>query len=141
VATIPTKPTGKGKVRMIRSVFALLLVGIATTQAQPAFDASTVGEPQSGRAGELFLPAGPGPFPAMVVLHGCDGVGPHYRTWARQLQVWGYAALLVDSFGPRGVREVCGEVRRVDPQAAPVSQAEVRSFLAARLGFGGGTRP
>jgi len=55
---------------MVRMVVALLLAGIGSAWAQPAFNASTVGEPRSGRAGELFLPSGSGPFPAMVVLHG-----------------------------------------------------------------------
>lgn len=117
---------------MIRMAFTLLLAGITTARAQPAFDTSTVGGPRSGRAGELFLPAGAGPFPAMVVLHGCDGVGPHYRTWARRLQAWGYAALVVDSFGPRSVREVCGEGRRLDPSARAADAFRAAAWLRTR---------
>jgi dienelactone hydrolase len=52
-----------------------------------------------------------------VVLHGCDGVGPHYREWARRLAEWGYAALLIDSFGPRGFKEVCNRGLLVPPEA------------------------
>jgi len=117
---------------MIRIVVALLLAGIGPTWAQPAFDASTVGEPRSGRAGELFLPAGSGPFSAVVALHGCDGVGSHYRIWARRLQAWGYIALVVDSFGTRGVREVCGEGRRVDPSARATDAFRAAAWLRAR---------
>jgi dienelactone hydrolase len=36
------------------------------------------------------------------VLHGCIGVSSQYRGWAELLAGWGYAALVVDSFRPRG---------------------------------------
>jgi dienelactone hydrolase len=48
--------------------------------------------------GHLYRPDGPGPFPAVVALHGCGGIGPHLHRWAQTLQQWGYVALLVDSF-------------------------------------------
>lgn len=41
------------------------------------------------------------PAPTVLVLHGCGGVDSHHREWARQLQAWGYNAVVVDSFGPR----------------------------------------
>lgn len=109
-----------------------LAVASCAAGAPPTFDATTVGGPRSGRAGEFFRPAGPGPFPAVVVLHGCDGVGPHYRNWARRLRAWGYAALVVDSFTPRGVREVCGEGRRVDPSARAQDAFRAAAWLRAR---------
>jgi dienelactone hydrolase len=65
----------------------------------------------------LFLPAAMPPAAAIVVLHGCDGVGPHYRQWARRLTDWGYAALLIDSFRPRGFGEVCNHGELVPPEA------------------------
>lgn len=52
--------------------------------------------------GELLKPRGTGPFPAMVLLHGCSGILPGVeRAWATRLIQWGYVVLLVDSFGPR----------------------------------------
>ena len=52
----------------------------------------------------LYLPdEGDGPFPAVVLLHGCSGVAPRSRMWAEKLNSWGYATLIVDSFGPRWV--------------------------------------
>jgi dienelactone hydrolase len=80
------------------------------------FNASTVGGPVSNQRAELFVPPGAGPFPAVVVLHGCDGVGPHYRDWARRLRAWGYVAILVDSFRPRGVSQTCNHGMVVPPQ-------------------------
>jgi len=93
----------------------LLLCSCVTSETLPAFTAATVGAPSSGAPAELSVPEGPGPFPAVVVLHGCDGVGPHYRNWARQLRDWGYVAMLVDSFRPRGVYNVCDQVMEVPP--------------------------
>ena len=53
------------------------------------------------------LPAGKGPFPAVIVLHGCGGRGASQLIWARRLNGWGYAALIPDSLTPRGVKRVC----------------------------------
>jgi dienelactone hydrolase len=44
---------------------------------------------------ELSRPSGPGPFPAVVILHGCNGVGPNMYEWARWLRGEGYAALVL----------------------------------------------
>jgi dienelactone hydrolase len=51
--------------------------------------------------GRLSKPAGPGPFPAVVLMHGCHGVSPQVNAWARWLAERRYVALVVDSFGPR----------------------------------------
>jgi dienelactone hydrolase len=64
---------------------------------------------------ELFLPAGSGePRPAVVLLHGCGGlyttrgaINARNLDWAKRLADWGYVALLVDSFGPRGHGPLC----------------------------------
>jgi dienelactone hydrolase len=96
---------------------ALTLLGCAPvpTTAPPAIDAGMVGAPFSNARAELFRPEGAGPFPAMVILHGCSGIGPHDRAWARELASWGYVVLLVDSFRPRGVDEVCNRGKIVPP--------------------------
>ena len=56
---------------------------------------------------ELKLPPGDGPFPVVIVLHGCAGLGASQWIWARRLNGWGYAALIPDSMTPRGVKRVC----------------------------------
>jgi poly(3-hydroxybutyrate) depolymerase len=62
--------------------------------------------------GYLFTPAGAGPFPAVVIMHGCDGLGwlrPTRASWtlfkgyAQRYVAHGYAALVLDSFEPRGI--------------------------------------
>jgi dienelactone hydrolase len=63
----------------------------------------------------LYKPDGPGPFPALVLMHQCGGLGnPNGRwqnksmlDWAREAVSRGYVALLVDSMGPRGTDSVC----------------------------------
>jgi dienelactone hydrolase len=49
-----------------------------------------------------------GPYPAIVVLHGCGGFSNHSAKIADQIGSWGYAALTVDSLGPRGITTRCG---------------------------------
>jgi dienelactone hydrolase/ketosteroid isomerase-like protein len=62
---------------------------------------------------ELYEPTGPGPFPAVVLLHGAAGVMEQQDQWAKTLKAWGYVALIVDSFGPRGVEEIRSDFSRV----------------------------
>lgn len=64
--------------------------------------------------GWLARPAGPGPFPVVIGLHGCAGLYSHSgkivareSNWSKQLINVGYAVLLVDSFSPRGIKSVC----------------------------------
>lgn len=59
--------------------------------------------------GELYRPTGNGPFPAVVSLHGCAGTPPReYADAAGAAYVaLGYALLIVDSFGPRGIAQAC----------------------------------
>ena len=52
--------------------------------------------------GHLSGPQGDGPFPAIVLLHGCGGLGRWNEVWTERLVGWGYVVLNVDSFGPRG---------------------------------------
>jgi dienelactone hydrolase len=62
-------------------------------------------------AGKLTKPQGNGPFPAVVLLHGCAGIW-EYRDdlWAKRFADWGYVALQVDSFKPRSLSSICDDV-------------------------------
>jgi dienelactone hydrolase len=136
---------------MIRRL-ALLLAFVFVTASAPAqpltFDHDKISGPWSNGQGELYLPAGKGPFPAVVVLHGCNGVSPHYRLWAQRLMSWGYMTLLVDSFRPRGFTNVCNqgmlvpaELRARDAFAAAEylrSLANVRADRVGVIGFSHG---
>lgn len=68
-------------------------------------------------SGELRFPDGPGPFPAVVLMHGCSGLPSRSVSgWEPVLREWGLATFVVDSFGNRGLREVCtrGGLRSTD---------------------------
>ncbi|MEZ2330073.1 dienelactone hydrolase family protein [Mesorhizobium sp. RCC_202] len=65
--------------------------------------------------GYLTRPPGEGPFPAVVVLHGCTGLSSSARkSWSELLSSWGYVVLMVDSFSTRGIRETCDRVMPAD---------------------------
>ena len=58
--------------------------------------------------GELSQPDGKGPFPALVMLHGCGRPIPALdRIRVERYVSWGYAVLTFDSFKPRGIRQAC----------------------------------
>lgn len=70
----------------------------------------------------LAKPDGDGPFPAVVLQHGCFGLDkstPYPTFWpgyhATVLNNNGYATLLVDSFGPRGITNACQDVHSYYP--------------------------
>jgi dienelactone hydrolase len=59
--------------------------------------------------GYLRQPNGPGPSPAVVLLHSCNGNwGRLDARWGKRIASWGYVVLTVDSFGPRGLKN-CGD--------------------------------
>lgn len=43
------------------------------------------------------------PSPTIIVGHGCGGFGNHEHEWAKQIQSWGFNAVVLDSFNPRGL--------------------------------------
>ena len=58
-------------------------------------------------SGDLKFPSGSGPFPAVVLAHGCEGPGGAETRWAPILRDWGYATFVIDSLRGRGLQEVC----------------------------------
>ncbi len=65
-------------------------------------------EPSIRLTGYLAKPAGEGPSPAVVLMHGCAGVTEQQSVWSNRLVDWGYVVLSVDSFTPRGEKHICG---------------------------------
>jgi dienelactone hydrolase len=81
----------------------------------PSLDSGLFSGPTTLRA-FLFKPEGPGPFPAVVGLHGCSGLydkqGKLFAretAWAKLLTKQGYVVLFPDSFGPRNVTTACAD--------------------------------
>lgn len=56
----------------------------------------------------LYRPDGDGPFPAIVLLHGCDGIGQSDIDWAVWLTKLGYVAIMPESLSPRHLSTSCG---------------------------------
>jgi dienelactone hydrolase len=151
--------------------FGLSFVGVAAPApaAEPQTDllpGEIVNFPGVGPApimleARLLRPAGDGPFPAVTALHGCGGlyrrggaeVSARDRDWALRLRDQGYLVLMVDSFSPRGFKEVCKladrpvrqEAERKGDAAAALAYLRNRADVAApRIGLigwshGGGT--
>ena len=72
------------------------------------FDGLSLGSKPLTLRGYLRRPEGAGPFPAIVLLHGCDGSPERLdRLWGARISSWGYATLTIDSFGPRGLKNTC----------------------------------
>lgn len=89
----------------------------------------------------LFRPEGKGPFPAIVMMHGCSGLygktgrpTRSYQFWAEHFRDRGYVTVLLDSFGPRGEREICTQKDRRISEAAdrPRDAHAALAWLAGR---------
>jgi dienelactone hydrolase len=111
--------------------------------------------------GYLFRPAGGGPHPAMVMLHGRAGpysandnatcttvargvaspcnagtLSRRHAMWGEYWAERGYLALLPDSFGPRGKAHGFGRDTHGDPERESVNELTVRPLDAeGALGF------
>lgn len=82
-------------------------------------------------AGDLRFPDGAGPFPAVVLAHGCAGNLNIERAWGSPLRQWGYATFVIDSFSARGLKEVCGQGRKLAPlQRVPDAYGALRLLAA-----------
>lgn len=62
----------------------------------------------------LLKPDGDGPFPAIVIMHDCSGIGARSSgvpmRWARELVPQGYVVVIPDSFTPRDFPDgICTE--------------------------------
>jgi dienelactone hydrolase len=64
-------------------------------------------------AGELRFPAGTGPFPAVVLVHGSGGVGSNVNRWAAELNRLGIAAFIIDCFTGRGITSTIPDQSRL----------------------------
>ena len=103
------------------AIFAVLATVPSVASAQqrvqfPSADGELTGGAPTQLDGYLYRPAGAGPFPAVVAMHGCGGVfAPRDKSklaarnvdWGTRLSRLGYVVLFPDSFNPRGMPEVC----------------------------------
>ena len=131
----------------------VLVIGALLGCATPASNGTSSGEPEIPTT--IRKPDGPGPFPAIVVMHDCSGLGPRSSgapgRWASELIGRGYVVLIPDSFTTRGLPGgVCTEAspRRNDVSPAhrardayaTLARARTLAYVdATRVGIMGGS--
>lgn len=79
--------------------------------------------------GRLKKPDGKGPFPAVVLMHGCGGIWRWNDVWSDRLAGWGYVVLDVDSFGPRGKASICENSRAITGEMRALDAYGAKAFL------------
>jgi dienelactone hydrolase len=131
-------------IRRALGVVVLIALAAGCVASLPPADATL--QPMLRPHDALYRPDGPGPFPAVVVLHGCTGVRSKDTRWAERLRDQGYVALVVDSLTGRGLttvdqrRGVCtgwtlwGGTRAADVRASLAYLRTLPDVDATRLG-------
>src|ERR1700720_237717 len=124
--------------RLLSAIAFLALCAMAgAADAAPLPAPHQVDIPLSGGIlhAQLYKPDGDGPFPVVIALHGCGGLGghsdpiqPHYRDWAEQLLRDGKAVLFPDSYGSRELGPQC----HVKERRVLARRERVADILAAR---------
>ncbi len=117
-------------------VVGVLAVARSAGSETASFEVDTELGPSITLSAELTRPERAGPFPAVVVLHGCNGLWkPWGDLWAGRLVRWGYVAFQIDSFGPRGYPEgICGSPLTVIAMTRAADAHAAKDYLK-RLPF------
>ena len=116
--------------------FALVVI------ASPAWaDSSIVKVPATNKDGtpveldaRLTLPdpatGATAPYPAIVLLHGCDGTDLEGLPPDGHFISWPYAFLEIDSFDARGIRHACEGYKEISPKLRAADAHTARAWLA-----------
>jgi dienelactone hydrolase len=141
----------------MRTILAVLMAAALATQLTPIGIGPALGSgnPEaveiprkegSPLKAMLYRPDGQGPFPAVVGLHSCTGLtnssgvmGSRYRDWGERLAKRGFAVLLPDSNGSRGLGSQCAlrsrsirnDRERVADADAARAWLQTQSWIAA----------
>ena len=125
--------------RLLSATLTLTLLAAACTAGAASLPAPhQVDIPASGGLtlhAQLYKPDGDGPFPTVIALHGCGGLGDpaepvkrRYRDWAELLLKDGKAVLLPDSYGSRELGPQC----RVSERRILARRERVTDIMASR---------
>ncbi|MBW2474391.1 MAG: dienelactone hydrolase family protein [Deltaproteobacteria bacterium] len=121
---------------ILLALFVFLIGGCAGSMKVKSYAPS----PENGDkiSGTIVKPDGDGPFPAVIILHGCSGIYDNYYVWANRLKEWGYASLVLNS--TRGITD-CRSKRRtstldraLDAHAAKVQFGDMPFVDRNRIG-------
>lgn len=134
--------------------FAVVLIGCsaAAVLEVPQLPAATVklrGQGGVPLVGYVLRPKDSGPRPAVILMHGCAGLQrdhPLQPTWTVLLDAaqWytarGWVAMILDSYGPRGHRDLCGKSDVVVPYAVRGWDAAAAADALVRAGHADRTK-
>lgn len=137
------------KLGVLAALVLVLAAAMASARDEPGFQRVTIPLIEPGKpvpadppvTGYVIAPAGRGPFPAVVLVHGCNGLDwdvpgrPGWvvlRNYGRRYAAHGYVALVLDSFAPRGVRDVCGRPLAVGPGRRAWDALSAARYLGTR---------
>jgi dienelactone hydrolase len=114
---------------LIHRAWAMVAAMLLAACAQVPVEAPLAATPDTEAPIRILRPEGTGPFPAVVLLHDCSGLGPRSSgapgRWAKELLSQGYVVAIPDSFSTRGFASgVCS-----DPSP---SRADVGPFRRVR---------
>ena len=102
---------------IIVSALIAALSGCATANSIRIPSYEKLGKSGATLGGELYKPEGNGPFPGVLLMHGCAGLSKAsrkgLRSHARYLVENGYAAVIVDSYSQRGVSITCKNFEQI----------------------------
>ncbi|MBR0841912.1 dienelactone hydrolase family protein [Bradyrhizobium liaoningense] len=119
----------------LRLTALLLMLMMSAARAAPVPQQVEIPLASGVLHAQLYKPEGEGPFPAVIALHGCDGLSghsdsvlPRYRDWAERLLKAGHAVLLPDSYGSRELGPQC----RVKETHVKARRERVADIAASR---------
>jgi dienelactone hydrolase len=106
--------TRHNPMRLLSATAFLTFSAICAADAAPVPQQVDIPAGSAVLHAQLYRPDGNGPFPVVIAMHGCGGLGAHseavqprYRDWAEQLLKTGHAVLLPDSYGSRELGAQC----------------------------------
>jgi dienelactone hydrolase len=134
-STIMIRPRPMRPLSAMLFLTLLAVAGAANAAPLPAPHQVDIPSASLTLHAQLYKPDGDGPFPTVIALHGCGGLGghsdpvlPRYRDWAEQLLKTGHAVLLPDSYGSRELGPQC----RVKERHVLARRERVADITAAR---------
>jgi dienelactone hydrolase len=114
---IRLRPMPALSARLFLTLFAVACAAVthgAEAAPLPAPHQVEIPAPNLTLHAQLYKPDGEGPFPTVIALHSCDGLGghsepvlPRYRDWVEQLLKAGHAVVLPDSYSSRELGPQC----------------------------------
>src|SRR5262245_58473749 len=122
------------------TLIRVLLVALACALPDLALaaDPESVEIPSGGSRvrAVVYKPEGNGSFPAVIGLHGCEGLtntagapSARYRDWGQRLAAAGFATVFPDSYGSRGLGSQC----TVRSRSVRTHRARVADLQAVRI--------